>query len=84
MIPAHYARRCMTAPAFLGFALAQYRDAHGITDELLAAELGVNMADYWNLCACGAVRREHLTADLHEIAAHCRCDVVALARAVLM
>jgi hypothetical protein len=78
-----FARRCMTSPAFLGFALATYRDRHGLTDELLAAELGCTLADYWSLCACGPVRREHVTADLREIAPTVRRDVVALARVVL-
>jgi hypothetical protein len=82
MIPASFARRCMTSPAFLGYTLAAYRDRHGLTDALLAAELGCTLADYWSLCACGPVRAEQRDADLNEIAAHCRCDAAALGRVV--
>jgi hypothetical protein len=82
-IPEHFARRCMTSPAFLGHTLAAYRDRHGLTDEALAAQLGVTLADYWSLCACGPVRPQHATADLNEIATHCHCNVTALARVVL-
>lgn len=77
-----FGRRAQESPAFLGYTLAQYRDGHGLTDELLAAELGVPIGDYWNLCTCGSVRVEHRAADLHEIATTFGADPDALARVV--
>lgn len=55
----------------------------GFAADALAAELGVTLAGYYDLCACGPIRPEHRTSDLHEIAAHCGCSVQALAQVTL-
>ena len=83
---AHCAARASNRPTFLGYQIAAYQRTHGLTDELLAAELGILPERLANLRLCGRVRVEDAAQcadDIRVIAAHIGCDPRALARIVL-
>jgi hypothetical protein len=78
----HFAARVEDDPTFLAHALALYRDRRGLTDDDLAARLGVTPDQLARLKVCGAVADYHdddrpqMVAD---IAAATGCDPATLA-----
>jgi hypothetical protein len=70
-------------PSYLGHAIAAHQRKHGLTDELLAVELGVPVETLANLRLCGRLRVEDpatFAADVKVVADRFGCDAKVVAR----
>ena len=64
----HAAQRAQDQPASVAWALARVQVREGLSDEALAARLGVATVDLPRLALCLRPRAEHWTEDLAQIA----------------
>ena len=62
------ARRAQDRPAYVAWALARVQAREGLSDEALAARLGLATVDLPRLSLCLQPRPEHWDADLAQIA----------------
>src|SRR5882724_153507 len=64
----HAARRAQDRPAYVAWALAQVQVREGLSDEALAAWLGLATVDLPRLALCLRPRPDHWAEDLAQIA----------------
>jgi hypothetical protein len=64
----HAARQAQDRPAYVAWALARVQAREGLSDEALAARLGITSVDLPRLALCLRPRPEHWDADLAQIA----------------
>jgi hypothetical protein len=64
----HAARRAEDRPSYVAWALAVVRVREGLSDEALAARLGIATVDLPRLALCMRPRRDHWAEDLAQIA----------------
>jgi hypothetical protein len=65
----HAARRAQGRPAYVAWALARVQAREGLSDEALAARLGLATVDLPRLALCRRPRPDQWDADLAQIAA---------------
>ena len=75
------ARRASAEPSFLGWQLAAFARARGLTDDALAAFLGCPRERLANVRLCGAIRPDHFRADVTCVAEKFGLNVWRLADA---
>jgi hypothetical protein len=64
----HAARRAQDQPAYVAWALAQVRAREGLSDDVLAARLGIATVDLPRLALCLRPRPDQWAEDLAQIA----------------
>jgi hypothetical protein len=64
----HAARRAQERPAYVAWALAQVQVREGLSDDALAARLGIATVDLSRLALCLRPRPDHWAEDLAQIA----------------
>lgn len=62
------ARRAQDWPAYVAWALARVKAREGLSDDALAARLGIATVDLPRLALCLRPRRDHWAEDLAQIA----------------
>jgi DNA-binding phage protein len=62
------ARRAQDRPAYVAWALARVKAREGLSDEALAARLGIATVDLTHLALCLRPRPEHWAEDVAQIA----------------
>lgn len=75
----HAARRARDRPAYVAWALAQVQARQGLSDEALAARLGMATVDLPRLALCRRPRPDQWDEDLAQIAGTFRIDPHTLA-----
>jgi transcriptional regulator with XRE-family HTH domain len=74
------ARRARQEPSFLGSVLARYQERYGLTDAMLARELGVDELAVARLALCGLPRPNSFAEDVRAIAERTGVSPLQLAR----
>ena len=81
-ILAYAANRAKIHPHYLGWVLARFEEAEGISERDLANLLGVSSHDLLRLGLCLRPRVDHFAEDIEQISAKFNVDRTALAKIV--